>query len=188
MTTPTSNSANHLHGVWGSSSTDVFAVGDYGTILHYGESVTTTTVPVTTTTTTTPGGVCPAITVMGADSNEINRLRVFRNEMFSKTSSGKQYTALYYKHALELSAIFARNRELREQSKQIIQALMPTITGYINHKKTFITEDIVQESLEMIDGLRVQASPALEQDLTHLKQDIQNGGIFKTFGMKIQKN
>jgi len=27
--------ANHLHGIWGSSSTDVFAVGSSGTILHY---------------------------------------------------------------------------------------------------------------------------------------------------------
>jgi hypothetical protein len=26
---------DHLSGVWGTSSTDVFAVGDYGTILHY---------------------------------------------------------------------------------------------------------------------------------------------------------
>jgi hypothetical protein len=26
-----------LYGIWGSSGTDVFAVGDYGTILHYGE-------------------------------------------------------------------------------------------------------------------------------------------------------
>jgi hypothetical protein len=24
-----------LHGVWGSSGSDVFAVGNYGTILHY---------------------------------------------------------------------------------------------------------------------------------------------------------
>ena len=26
---------NPLHGVWGSSGSDVFAVGDYGTIVHY---------------------------------------------------------------------------------------------------------------------------------------------------------
>ena len=26
---------NDLHAVWGNSETDIFAVGDYGTILHY---------------------------------------------------------------------------------------------------------------------------------------------------------
>ena len=26
---------NHLWGTWGSSASDVYAVGDYGTILHY---------------------------------------------------------------------------------------------------------------------------------------------------------
>ena len=30
-----SGTTNHLNGVWGSSATDVFAVGSYGTILHY---------------------------------------------------------------------------------------------------------------------------------------------------------
>ena len=28
-----------LTGVWGSSGTDVFAVGDFGTILHYGNEL-----------------------------------------------------------------------------------------------------------------------------------------------------
>jgi hypothetical protein len=31
-----SSSDETLYGVWGSSSSDVFAVGDDGTILHYG--------------------------------------------------------------------------------------------------------------------------------------------------------
>ncbi|MCX5887216.1 MAG: hypothetical protein NT096_15115 [Proteobacteria bacterium] len=33
----TSVTTNPLYGVWGSSGSDVFAVGRYGTILHYGE-------------------------------------------------------------------------------------------------------------------------------------------------------
>jgi PKD repeat protein len=47
----TSGTTNNLRGLWGSSGTDVFAVGFSGTILHYGGPVSTTTIQVTSTTT-----------------------------------------------------------------------------------------------------------------------------------------
>jgi hypothetical protein len=36
MSLPATTGPVGLYGVWGSSATDVFAVGDGGTILHYG--------------------------------------------------------------------------------------------------------------------------------------------------------
>jgi hypothetical protein len=63
----TSGTTNGLGGVWGSSGSDVFAVGSGGTILHYDGIVTTTTttVPPTTTvpstTTTVPATVVTLI-------------------------------------------------------------------------------------------------------------------------------
>ena len=37
-----SGTARELYGVWGSGPTDVFAVGDYGTIIHYNGSIWST--------------------------------------------------------------------------------------------------------------------------------------------------
>jgi hypothetical protein len=36
MKDPAMSRPVQLNGVWGASAADVFAVGDYGTILHYG--------------------------------------------------------------------------------------------------------------------------------------------------------
>jgi len=45
----TSNSTNNLYGVWGSSSSDIFAVGVSGTTLHYDGSAWSTQTSGTTT-------------------------------------------------------------------------------------------------------------------------------------------
>jgi hypothetical protein len=187
-----------LSGIWGSTSGDVFAVGDKGTILHYEEMVTTTTVPgtttttapgnTTTTTTTAVPGICPSKTVMCEDSTGINTLRVFRNEMFRKTEMGKYYTALYYKHALELSYLFTNDQELRAKAKKIIQALLPTLEGYISNREVPLPDNTIHEALAVIDAVKKQASPVLAKDLCNFRQDIQDGVIMKNFGFTVQSD
>ncbi|MCX5902526.1 MAG: hypothetical protein NTV89_03450, partial [Proteobacteria bacterium] len=74
--TMTSGMTPFLHGVWGSSGSDVFAVGYHGTVLHYdGAVTTTTTVPTTTTSATTSSSssttTVPATVVSLIDFNAI---------------------------------------------------------------------------------------------------------------------
>ncbi len=92
--------------IWGSSRENIIAVGEGGAILRYQGNATTTT--------TVPSGGCPAQTVMGDRGQDLNTLRGLRTELFAKTSEGRQYTALYYQHAVEISAIFAHNAQLKE--------------------------------------------------------------------------
>jgi hypothetical protein len=151
-------------------------------------TVPITTSTITPTTTTVPaGGGCPAIAVMGDGSHDIKTLRAFRNEMFTKTAEGKYYTALYYKNAFELSYIFANKQELKEKANNLVQKIMPTIVGFLIKREVVISEDTIQEAIQLIDALKIQASPILEKDLTRLKQDIQNGVIFSAFRVKVMK-
>jgi hypothetical protein len=154
-------------------------------------TTSTTALPTTTissTTTTAPVGRCPAKTVMGEGSPDLRKLHTLRNEIFLKDAVGKQYTALYYKHALELSNIFANDRKLRKGAQSLIQKIMPAIEGVLNKRDASVREELIQESIGLIDSLRPKVSPALENDLTCLESDIQSGVIFKTFGITIQKN
>jgi hypothetical protein len=164
-----SGTTNGLRDVWGSSESDVFAVGEGGTILHYG------------------GEGCPVKTVLGKSNPDLYKLRAFRNEIVLKTEEGNQYTALYYKHGLELSDIFAHHEELKKNANLFIQSIMPAIENLLAQRTVVIDEDTVQQSIELIDALTSQASPALAKDLSLFQQDIQNGVIFKTLKVKIQK-
>jgi hypothetical protein len=72
---PTDSSGIYLSGFWGSSSSDVFAIGNGGTILHYDGIVTTTTTvrPTTTSSTTT---TVPATVINLIDFNAIPGNRI----------------------------------------------------------------------------------------------------------------
>jgi len=158
----------------------VFAAGENGTILRYQGNATTTT--------TVPAGGCPAKTVMGDCGLDLNTLRALRNELFAKTGEGRQYTALYYKHALEVSAVFAHNEELKEQARMLMRGILPAIESILAKRKTEISRDSMQKALAIINALTAQASPALQQDLFRLKQDIEQGRILKTLGVMVQRD
>jgi hypothetical protein len=169
---------------------DTFTLfGDPATVLKLSSSTnTTTTIPGGTTTTTIPGSGCPAKTVKGEGSPDIKTLHVFRNEMLLKTETGKQYIALYYKHALELSYIFTRDQELKEKANRLIEKLMPAVGGLLAKRNAEIDEETVQKAIELIDALTTKARPSLERDLMSLKKDIQSGVIFKSFKIRINNN
>jgi hypothetical protein len=175
-----SGTASALYGIWGSSEAGVFAAGENGTILRYQGNATTTT--------TVPAGGCPAKTVIGDRGQELNMLRALRNELFAKTGGGRQYTALYYQHAVEVSAIFAHNAQLKEQARMLMRSILPAIESMLAKRKAAISEDAMQKAIALIDALRAQASPALQQDLTRLRQDIEHGIIFKTFEVMVQRD
>jgi predicted glutamine amidotransferase len=125
---------------------------------------------------------------MGDCGQDLNMLRALRNELFSKTVTGRQYTAFYYQHAVEMSAIFAHNAQLKEQARMLMRGILPAIESILAKRKTAISEDTIQKAIALIDALRAQASPALQQDLTLLKQDIEHGIIFKTLGVMVQRD
>jgi hypothetical protein len=154
------------------------------------QTTTTTETTITTTTnyttTTVPGGPCPAKTIMGQETPELKKLRTLRNEVFTKSAAGNYYTTLYYKHASELSDIFAHDASLKGQAYMLIQRLMPDVRRILAKRAAAIGSDKLRKSIELIDRVQEQASPALREDLARLKRDIQNGLILKTVKEIIQ--
>ena len=178
----------------GPATTTTTSIGGETTTIPYNSSSTTssiggetTTTIKPTTTTTANGGQCPAKTVMGQDNPDLKTLRAFRNEIFMQSAAGRRYTTLYYKHAFELANIFSHDQTLREKAGNLIQKLMPALGNLLVKKEAAIGEGTVQQALELIDALTAQANPALVKDLQQLKQNIQNGGLFNTVKVKIQK-
>ena len=82
-----SENTSGLSGVWGSSGTDVFVVGNGGTILHY-TGLSTDTIQ---------NSDCIAANIYGARSAEAQVLRIFRDEVISRTRLGTAIISLYYK-------------------------------------------------------------------------------------------
>jgi ketopantoate reductase len=87
-----------------------------------------------------------------------------------------------------VSAIFAHNEELKEQARMLMQGLLPAIESILTKRKAAISEDTIKKTMAVINALTAQASPALQQDLFRLKQDLEHGRIFKTFEVMVQRD
>ena len=108
---------NDLYDVWGSSATDVFAVGAYGTILrHDGEDGNTG---------------CAVETIYGEDSGETILLRKFRDDVLSKTPEGRNLIKLYYRWSPVIIKAMREDQEIKKEIKGLVNGILPLIQGEV---------------------------------------------------------
>ncbi len=134
-----------LNDIWGSSATDVFIVGGYGTIFYYtAPDVSTTTVPATSTTTTVPGGAtttvpvnttttdgepCPSELIYGEHSEEAELLRYVRDTILSHTPEGREIIRLYYQWSPVIVKAMEGDEKLKEEAKEVLDGVLEMIRG-----------------------------------------------------------
>ena len=96
---------------------------DPGTTTTSGPYTTTTTEGSSTTTTTT-GDDCLAEEMYGGDSEEVKRLRYFRNSVLSVTPTGREITRLYYAFSPILVKAIKEDEEFEEETRAIIDGIL----------------------------------------------------------------
>lgn len=70
---------------------------------------------------------CPATFALGGDSNDLNTLRNFRDEVLSKTPSGKQIIKLYYQLSPSIVKAMEQDEEFKEEVKDMIEEVLPFV-------------------------------------------------------------
>ena len=93
--------------------------------LDLSETTTTTSQPTTTTTqptttTTVSGAPCPATQVLGADSPQLENLRIFRDGNLAQSSIGRKVIQIYYNNADSINAALDYSPALRACARKFI--------------------------------------------------------------------
>ena len=70
---------------------------------------------------------CPLIFVLGEDSNELDLLRRFRDEVLCKTPIGRNIIKLYYQWSPAIVEAMEENKIFREKIREIIDGFLPII-------------------------------------------------------------
>jgi hypothetical protein len=108
-----SGTTKDLDRVWGSSETDVFAVGVDGTILHYG------------------GPPCLLGKLYGEDSREVEMLRNFRDNVLIQTPEGQEIIRLYYQWSPVIVKAMEEDEDFEAQVKEMIDGVVSFINEAI---------------------------------------------------------
>jgi len=148
------------------------------------DSTTSTTVQVTTTSdsttsisTTTTTKICPAMVSLQSNDSAVEQLRAFRDTFLSKHPLGKKYTALYVKHASEISGYLSGDLLLRSKAASILIKLLPTIDSFLSGKKTTVEPGLTNEAVSFLDQVELRSSELLKRDLKKLRSDLLEGEV-----------
>ena len=87
-------------------------------------------VPISTiTTTTAPCFPCPLEVIYGVDSEEVEVLRNFRDDVLSQTLEGQELIRLYYQWSPMIVRAMEEDEEFKEEVKKMIDGILPLIKG-----------------------------------------------------------
>ena len=88
----------------------------------------TTTIPVDATTTTAATQPCPTEAIYGADSEEVEILRFFRDDTLSTSPEGNEMIRLYYQWRPALTRAIQNDEAFRKRVKEITDRVLLMIT------------------------------------------------------------
>lgn len=131
----------------------------------------------TTTTTAVPDGICPAQAVLGDQASELQALYAFRDLVLAKSMQGVFCITMYYRHAPEVTGILRAHPELAHRVRVLVTALLPVLAAAIDTSHLTVSEDMLQQSLAVLEGIAVYGSPQLQKDLVLLARQMRTGSL-----------
>ena len=89
-------------------------------------------VPISTiTTTTAPCFPCPLEVIYGVDSEEVERLRYFRDNVLSQTPEGQGLIKIYYQWSPMIVKAMEEDEEFKEEVKGMVDRVLTLIRGVV---------------------------------------------------------
>lgn len=207
-----SGTVETLRDVWGSSENDVYAVGDYGTVIHYDG---TTWSPVTSGTTLDLFGIwgssknnifavgreglilrykegsddnntdtCPFLVSLDS-TDDIKLLRDFRDTRL-KNNPGIDLTSLFYSHGIEVARILKNNDSLQHRLRNLVRDNREVIKVLITGETTGISEQGVQNVVNFLQAVKEKGTLKLRITLEVVLHGIQNKWLLNQLGMYVE--
>lgn len=151
-----------------------------GTTTCVSTSSTTTIASTTTiTSTTTTRKICPAMVSLEGNFLGLEMLRMFKENILSKTSLGRKYINLYYEHATEIANCLLADSDLRSQSVAIINKILPKIERLMDGQHVKIESVLLSQITVFLDDLEMRSSPTLKIDIQRLRKDLTKEKLFR---------
>ena len=128
---------------------------------------------------------CPFFFLTDNDTEKITRLRDFRNNVLLKTPIGKKHVKLFYKNAIELITILINNEDVADQSKIVLEELLPKIKLAVAGQRINITPILLLEIENILNQISVEASVELKHAIEKLKKDLREEKTFDELGIEV---
>jgi hypothetical protein len=137
----------------------------------------------TTTTTIQQSASCAASHVLGANSNESNLLRTFRDTVLLRRETGRLLVRLYYRHSLELLKIVLGDTQLRDQVTDTLFEILPAIENTTRSGEPLRIDHRTEQRIQTVSqSISLKAGPGLRKIIRVLQVKLHNGTLLQEIG------
>ena len=114
-------------------------------------------------------------------------LRSFRDEVLAENEVGRDYIFMFYNNSLEILNLLLQNPLLTDETKEIIDGLLPGIKTLLKGETTSLSEEQVARIELLFNHFEPKASPQLKKVIEKVIKDLREGILFKQFGITVHK-
>jgi len=119
----------------------------------------------------------------------LSLLRTFRDKVLADSEIGRHYIFMLYNNSLEILILLVQNPSLMEETKVVIDELLPVVQSLLEGKKTRFSEEQVTYIESLFDHFEERAiSPRLKIAIKKVRKDLREGILFKQFGITVNKS
>ncbi len=134
-----------------------------------------TTTTITTTTTTIPwGNAYREAWGLEAEAN-LSLLRVYRDRVLAESEPGKTFVKLLYCHSQEILNLLLQNPALLNQTKQLVDELIPNIRSAVDEEKLHLTADQLARIQILLSRFETKAGAELQEAINQVKRNVREG-------------
>jgi hypothetical protein len=137
------------------------------------------------------GPSCPFGVSLQEDARRdglLQTYRAYRDLVLGSSLEGRGYTALYYAHAEEVSAIMETSPALRRDVAVALLHLAPLVEEVANGGQVALTQPEQKSIEDLLASLQRQASVELSADLDALRAAMQKDAFWELLGVQVEDN
>ena len=111
-------------------------------------------------------------------------MRQYRDTVLRKTPTGRAYVKLFYRHALEVTAILVKNPSLAANARTVLNTMLPEARAAVQGKAVTISQAEVDGITSILNAISSEASPDLNRSIQRIKRDLQQKRVLGKMGIK----
>ncbi len=137
-----------------------------------------------------PPSGCAAETAMQESSQResaLTVLRRIRDEVLPRTARGRQYIQWFNEHTVEVSMLMIEDERLRDETRSLIERLLPHFRALANGRSTTLTQAEVARIDDLLLQLRPRASFQLRRVIDAIRRDLHNRRVLRSFRVSVSR-
>ncbi len=111
--------------------------------------------------------------VLGARSSQLGFFRSFRDDVLSRTSTGRYFTDLYYKLGPDVSGLLNESPVLKKKCLEIIAGSSKLIKTFLSDDSFENHDSLLSEISSFLSGLEKSAGSDLKKELSGIRREMK---------------